>query len=230
MKKSNIFVFTGIVAAASISVISLSSFFSPSYHPREKVYQPLTYVKKSALGAAEYNKMLRANPLTGEIDINEVLRVREQVEAASTSSRSAGLDLVWQSLGPDNVGGRTRAFFINPNNPSIMFAAGVSGGLFKSTNGGAIWYPVDDQMANLAVSWMAFASDGTIYLATGEGLAQPGGSNSNSGTIGGGIFKSTDGGNTFTLLPSTKPTPNSSGANFAIINSIAVDPNNPNRV
>lgn len=230
MKKSNIFAFTGIVVTASISVITLSSFFSPSYHPREKVYQPLTYVKKSALGAAEYNRMLKANPQTGEIDINDVLRVREQVEAASISSRSAGLDLVWQSLGPDNVGGRTRAFFINPNNPSIMFAAGVSGGLFKSTNGGAIWYPVDDQMANLAVSWMAFASDGTIYLATGEGLAQPGGSNSNSGTIGGGIFKSTDGGNTFTLLPSTKPTPNSSGANFAIINSIAVDPNNPNRV
>jgi photosystem II stability/assembly factor-like uncharacterized protein len=229
MKKTNIFALTGIVVVAAVSVYSLGLISKPSYQPRETIYYPSAYIKKSALGAAEYHKMLKANPLTGEIDLDEVLRVREQVEAAS-ANRAAGLDLVWHEMGPDNVGGRTRAFLIHPLAPSIMFAGGVSGGLFKSTDGGANWRPVDDQMSNLIVSWIAIGPDGAIYVATGEGLAQPSGINYNTGSIGGGIFKSTDNGNTFTLLPSTKPTPNNPSAEFAIVNSIAVDPNNPNRI
>lgn len=229
MKKTNIFALTGVIAVAAVSVYSLTTLLSPSYQVRETVYHPASFVKKSALGAAEYNRMLRANPLTGEVDLDEVLRVREQVDAAS-ANRASGLDLTWYEMGPDNVGGRTRAFLINPNNPSIMFAGGVSGGLFKSTDGGANWASVDDQMSNLIVSWIDMGPDGAIYVATGEGLAQPSGINFNSGNIGGGIFKSTDGGNSFTLLQVTKPTPNNSSSEFAIINSIAVDPNNANRI
>lgn len=229
MRKTNIFALTGVVAVAAVSVYSLTTILSPSYQARETAYHPASFVKKSALGAAEYNRMLRANPLTGEVDLEEVLRVREQVEAAS-ANRAAGLDLTWHEMGPDNVGGRTRAFLINPVNPSVMFAGGVSGGLFKTTDGGANWVPINDQMSNLIVSWIAMGSDGAIYVATGEGLAQPSGINYNSGNIGGGIFKSTDGGNTFSLLTSTKPTANNASSEFAIINSIAVDPNNPNRI
>lgn len=47
----------------------------------------------------------------------------------------------WTELGPNNVGGRTRALLIHPTNPSVMYAAGVSGGVWKTTNGGALWTP-----------------------------------------------------------------------------------------
>jgi hypothetical protein len=229
MKKSNIFLGTGIIVFTALSVWSLTSYLTPAYEARQTVYQPSAFTKKSALGAAEYNNMLRANPLTGEVDINDVLLTREQVEAAS-SNRASGLDLIWNEMGPDNVGGRTRAFIIDPVYPSLMFAGGVAGGLFRSTNGGASWTAINDQMSNLIVSWIARGSDGAYYVATGEGLAQPGGANTNSGAIGGGIFKSTDNGVTFTLLPSTKPVANNASAEFAITNSIAVHPSNPNRV
>src|SRR5207248_2464355 len=33
----------------------------------------------------------------------------------------------WTPLGPGNIGGRTRALLIHPNNPNVMYAAGVAG-------------------------------------------------------------------------------------------------------
>ena len=49
----------------------------------------------------------------------------------------------WSNLGPANQGGRTRALLINPNNPNIMYAGGVAGGVWKSTDAGANWAPID---------------------------------------------------------------------------------------
>ena len=54
----------------------------------------------------------------------------------------------WTQLGPNNIGGRTRALLIHPTNTSVMYAAGVSGGVWKTTNGGALWTPLADLMAN----------------------------------------------------------------------------------
>lgn len=52
----------------------------------------------------------------------------------------------WTSLGPGNIGGRTRALVINPTNPTIMYAGGVAGGVWKTTNGGASWTPLTDPL------------------------------------------------------------------------------------
>jgi hypothetical protein len=61
----------------------------------------------------------------------------------------------WTELGPNNVGGRTRALLIHPTNPSVMSAAGVSGGVWKTVNGGQSWAPLADLMANIAVNSLA---------------------------------------------------------------------------
>jgi len=58
----------------------------------------------------------------------------------------------WNSVGPFNVGGRVRAIAIANVDPNIVYASSVSGGIFKSTNGGSAWTPTSDQAANLAVS------------------------------------------------------------------------------
>src|SRR5262249_50339692 len=50
----------------------------------------------------------------------------------------------WIPLGPGNVGGRTRALLIHPTNPNTMYAGSVAGGVWKSTDGGATWNPLND--------------------------------------------------------------------------------------
>jgi len=117
----------------------------------------------------------------------------------------------WAWLGPGNVGGRIRSIVIDPNNANNLLVGSVSGGIWRSTDTGNSWQPVDDFMANLAVSTMVRNPNNAniIYAGTGEGFA----ANLNSdglgfspdGTRGLGVFQSTDGGNTWTQLASTNP-------------------------
>src|SRR5947207_10927943 len=76
--------------------------------------------------------------------------VRDEGGRAHTEGTSS-----WQFLGPGNIGGRTRALVFDPSNDNTMYAAGVSGGIWKSTNGGEAWTPIGDALVNLDVSSMA---------------------------------------------------------------------------
>jgi hypothetical protein len=64
----------------------------------------------------------------------------------------------WRFLGPGNIGGRTRVVIIDPDDPNVMYAAGVSGGIWKSRSGGQQWTAVGDDLANIAVNAMALHS------------------------------------------------------------------------
>src|SRR5262249_4294869 len=61
----------------------------------------------------------------------------------------------WTQLGPGNIGGRTRGFVINPGTPSTMYAAGVAGGVWRTTDSGSSWAPLTDLIANIAVNSLA---------------------------------------------------------------------------
>lgn len=115
------------------------------------------------------------------------------------SSVSAGLGGTWEALGPGNIGGRTRAILIHPTVPSTMWIAGVAGGIWKSTDGGASWTPKADLLVNIAVNSMMLdpRNPDTIYAGTGEGFFN------GDAVRGAGILKSTDGGETWAQLPST---------------------------
>lgn len=124
------------------------------------------------------------------------LMTREELRANSPEQPRLG---TWTALGPGNIGGRTRSILINPNDPNIMYAAGVAGGVWKTTNAGTTWTPIADLIANIAVASMAFdpKNPNTIYVGTGEGF-------SNSDSVrGAGIFKTIDGGTTWSRLPNT---------------------------
>lgn len=184
---------------------------------------------QGAKGAAEWLFNMRKNPLTGTVDYADVLKAQEQVnyfDKLAAGSRPAGPSLVWQELGPDNVGGRTRAFLIDKDNKNLLFAGGVGGGLWKSTDAGASWHKYRDTLANIAVSAICQASNGDVYFGTGEGMYYLLGSGS-GGLIGGGIWKSTDRGNTFTRLSSTVPNNiNSPTTEWAAVNRLAAHPTN----
>lgn len=180
-------------------------------------------------GAIEYLNSMRANPETGLVDPADVIRARKAVDAMP-STKALGLN--WEELGPDNVGGRTRAILIDKNNPARIFAGGVSGGLWVSNNGGQSWSRVQDGIdMNIAVVSLAQAANGDIYVGTGEGMYYSASGLESQGILGQGVYKSTDGGNTFTYLTSTTPSsPNSSGASWTSVGRLACDPVNPDRI
>lgn len=124
----------------------------------------------------------------------------------------------WTGLGPGNIGGRTRALVINPEDARTMYAAGVAGGVWKTTNGGASWTPLGDFLPNIAVSSLALSpkNPNVIYAGTGEAFF-------NGDAIrGAGIFKSIDGGATWKQV--------ASGTDFYYVADIVVSANRPSRV
>src|SRR6266550_1855184 len=79
----------------------------------------------------------------------------------------------WASFGPGNAGGRIRSIVIDPGNPNNMWVGSVGGGIWRSTDAGAHWSPVDDFMASLAVSTMIIDPNNSnvMYAGTGEGFS-----------------------------------------------------------
>jgi len=185
---------------------------------------------ESAAGYVNWRSRILANQFTGTVDQAEILRINREIDVQAASNKSeAGMD--WTEIGPDNVGGRTRSILVDRTNSNIVFAGSVAGGIWKSTTAGASWTRVNDQMASLNISCLTQTSDGNILAGTGESsfANQGGNTRGSSGFDGAGVFKSTDGGTTFTLLTSTDASA-SGKTNWANTNDIVADPSNANRV
>ncbi|MFH1320805.1 MAG: T9SS type A sorting domain-containing protein [Bacteroidota bacterium] len=215
------------------------------YVPRDKREINNNYHKptRGIAGALKYYDERRKNVKTGKIELKDMLKTQLEVEAfARQKKSSSALDLVWHEMGPDNVGGRTRAILFDKDTPSRMYAGGVSGGLWISNNGGITWFKNGSQVDlsdNLAVSCITQAANGDIYFGTGEGFANSGGYGGGYGCtsfIGKGIWKSTDG-NTFKRLNSTIPKTvpgvldtNNMNVLWAFVNELAVHPTNSDKI
>ena len=145
-------------------------------------------------------------------------RLLAAMKFMSTARTTQITDLTWTERGPNNIGGRSRAILIDKRDPTgnTVFAASVSGGIFKTTNftsSSANWTVVDDHMANLAVTVLVQDKNNlnTMYAGTGEGWFNV------DAVRGAGIFKSTDGGITWNQLAST--------AQFEYVQDIVIDNN-----
>ncbi len=102
----------------------------------------------------------------------------------------------WVSLGPENYAGRMRAIAVDPNDGNIVYAGAASGGLWKSYDGGASWVPLTDHLPSLAIGSIAIDPNNTqrIIIGTGEGT------NNWDRVFGDDVYRSEDGGNTWTAL------------------------------
>ena len=237
MKKNKLLLSSILLTGAMLLSASLYFNNKAKYSPRVSEKPESRDEKEDAEGMARWLFNMRKNPLTGKIDPLDVIKVREDVmRMVKSKSPNTALGLDWKELGPDNVGGRTRAILIDKNNPTKIFAGSVGGGLWVSTNSGSSWQGVAgfDQQPNLVISCITQATNGDIYVGTGEGFMGMGGSFGTS-TIGNGIYKSTDDGATFNLLASTIPTTSNTTnatANTAFISvyNLAASPTNPNLI
>ncbi|GCD80080.1 T9SS type A sorting domain-containing protein [Schleiferia thermophila] len=209
------------VSAAVFVMVGILMIGTLNEKDNENVYQVRTNELKTAdnaRGAAEWLHQIRANQITGQIDpADEIQAQRDHLQFLK---RTSSLGLNWIEMGPDNIGGRTRAFLQDKDNASLMFAGGVSGGLYRSTNAGVSWTPVNIMQENLAVVSMCQTENGNIYYGTGESMYYAPFGTGAGGILGQGIFKSTDRGLTFQQLPNTVPTPNSTGADWVAVGAM----------
>ena len=139
---------------------------------------------------------------------------------------SAAHAVVWQELGPAPLNdgfnlltGRVSAVACNPIDPNRYFITGADGGVWRTTNGGTTWMPLRDQMPTTSMGALALdpTDPNVIYAGTGEA------NYAHHSRYGLGIFKSTDGGDTWTQLGEST---------FAgrCISRIVINPQNPQTV
>ncbi|MCH8286739.1 hypothetical protein IIB79_09475, partial [candidate division KSB1 bacterium] len=162
-------------------------------------------------GRSNYNWMRLHSPKTGEIPRN--IRSREIAFAATLPTKeSLALRLNkpgspnevriynWARRGPFNVGGRTRALAIDvaDSTERTILAGGVSGGMWKTTNGGNSWTKTtglsDLHSVTSLVQDIRSGKTDTWYYGTGEWQGNSAFGGGNASYRGDGIFKSTDGG------------------------------------
>jgi len=218
-------------AAVLVAIVALLIPFNKI--EKERKYYPIqdSKIGKSADGAAKYLKWMKANQETGTIDIEDVQIAQQQLASMPKLKAS---ESEWKFRGPDNVGGRTRALLIDQDNSAIMYAGGVSGGLWRSISYGQYWEQVhysaldESKSPNLNVNCITQASNGDIYFGTGEGQGRLFNGSQNSAFIGDGVWKSTDGGKTFIQLESTVVT--TTNQDFYLVYEIAADPTDPNKI
>lgn len=123
----------------------------------------------------------------------------------------------WRTVGPANFMGRLSDVVGIPSPSKTLFVAAAGGGIWKTTNNGTTWRPVFDDKRVISMGMLAIAPSDTqqVWAGTGEPNSR------NSIEPGGGIYKSTDGGITWTLKGLEKT---------EAIGRIIVHPTNPNIV
>ena len=162
-----------IVGSLALALTIGGTFFKISSQEKQAVYTPRNAgsAKYGNAGHAEYVHSLRMDPATGEINYNLVNQVRNEIAARRKQHDKAAIGLNWTQMGPDNVGGRTRAILVDQSNPSIVYAGSVAGGLFVSTNSTQSWTPVGGHEGllgeNLMVSCITQTQNGRIFFGTG---------------------------------------------------------------
>jgi photosystem II stability/assembly factor-like uncharacterized protein len=111
----------------------------------------------------------------------------------ATSSLTAGAEATWELEGPTNIGGRLTDLAIDPDDPDTVYVAAATGGVWKTTDGGATLQKAWDDDNAQAIGAIAIGPDGTVWAGTGE--LNPGGGSITFG--GSGIYRSDDGGRTW---------------------------------
>jgi len=164
----------------------------------------------------------RVNPDGSFPSPQTLLAGLEEYNQLQNASSSKGNSMAaWTAMGPTTTGGgyaglgRINAVAFHPTNTSIIWVGSPSGGLWKTTDGGATWSTGYDNFSVLGVSSILItpSNPNIMYVATGDGDA--------GDTRSIGVYKSTDGGATWAATGLTFTL-----ANYVLIRKLLMDPNN----
>ena len=122
-----------------------------------------------------------------------------------------------RNIGPGGMSGRVTSIDAVHDNPEVIYVGTASGGLWKSTSGGIKWAPIFDKQITASVGAVAIqqSNPSVVWVGTGEGNPR------NSLNGGYGVFKTLDGGKTWTAMGLEKT---------RHIHKILIDPTDPNTV
>ncbi len=122
-----------------------------------------------------------------------------------------------RAIGPAGMSGRITSIDALHKDPNYIILGSASGGVWKTTNGGATWIPVFDEQPTMNIGSVAIQQDNpsVIWVGTGEGNPR------NSINLGEGMFKSIDGGRSWSRTGLDKT---------SNIHRILIDPTHPNTV
>ena len=120
-----------------------------------------------------------------------------------------------RSIGPAVTSGRLTAIDVVTSNTKTIYAATATGGVWKSIDEGLTWKPIFDDQPVASIGSIAINQQNPdiVWVGTGEGNTR------NTTSIGGGVFKSMDGGNTWAFMGLGES---------ERINRIALHPTDPN--
>lgn len=207
LKSWRSFAFTALGTSAIAIVLTLSTRQQASIPIGDSTSSELEQINNTPKYdrpdlAVNQNHDMTRDPATNTVPVKRALQAFRELKSSSSRAPLSGVN--WTERGPDNVGGRTRAIMFDPNDGtgSKVWAGGVAGGLWFNNNitsSSTVWQNVDDFWANLAISTIAYdpTNTQTFYVGTGEGFFNL------DAVRGAGIWKSTNGGTTWTQLNST---------------------------
>ena len=125
-----------------------------------------------------------------------LLAVLTTTAFAQTTHDAVLKNLKFRNIGPATMGGRIDDLAIVESDPRIMYAGSAAGGIFKTVNGGNTWQAIFDDQPNPSIGDLALSPSNPSILYVGAGEAN----NRQSSSWGDGVYKSMDGGATWTHL------------------------------
>ncbi|MBL0062047.1 MAG: T9SS type A sorting domain-containing protein [bacterium] len=215
---SGIFAQSGALQAAD-QQFDVSTRFMQADSAYRTVFNPDSSPGKG-MGWKPYNRFawFYGQRLTPGISVDPVaIRMNAWQQKQADRNPNHPLDENWTNIGPTNYAGRVLSIAWSSANTNIIYVGSASGGLWKTTDGGANWSPLTDDLASLAIGSVALDPNdpNIVYIGTGEGSFNV------DAVFGAGIFKSTDGGATW----------NTTGLSWTqsqnrAVNKIIIDPTN----
>ncbi|HJQ71177.1 MAG TPA: glycoside hydrolase [Blastocatellia bacterium] len=150
------------------------------------------------------------------IGISVVLLTSVWVAQAQQPDPKLYQSLRWRCIGPFRAGRTVGASGV-PDQPNVFYIGVNNGGVWKTIDYGRTWTPIFDDQPTGSIGDLAVAQSNprVIYVGSGEGLQRP------DLSTGDGIYKSTDGGETWRNM-------GLKGAQQ--IGSLIVDPKDENRI
>ena len=122
----------------------------------------------------------------------------QDADADDPPELTSGLlsSLRWRSIGPAVASGRIADIAVDPTDHSTWYVAASSGNVWKTTNAGTTWTPIFDNYGSYSIGAIALDPNDhlTLWVGTGENNGQ------RSVGYGDGVYKSVDGGLSFTNM------------------------------
>src|SRR3954469_21451192 len=151
--------------------------------------------------------------LAAAFSIQSIVGRSEQAPAGAPSAKGPFDSLHFRPIGPASMSGRITDLAVYEPNPSIFYVGTAHGGVWKTTNGGTTFEPQFQDQGLISIGDVTVSQNNPDLVWVGSGESN----NRQSTSWGDGVYKSTDGGKSWT---------NMGLKTSRFINRIVIDPRN----